>query len=84
MSGLKINTFSDVNACCVIATTIGNSADPISAQGLLDAINNWWGLAIPVSLDAMNRLVSRLAQLDNGSGEDHIGQLLEQPNSIYM
>ncbi len=80
----SLSTIHNVNACCVIATTIGNSADPISAQGLLDAINKWWGLAIPVSLDAMDRLVSRLAQLDNGSGEDHVGQLLEQPNSIYM
>jgi proteasome assembly chaperone (PAC2) family protein len=80
----SLSTIHNVNACCVIATTIGNSADPISAQGLLDAINTWWGLAIPVSMDAMDRLASRLAQLDNGSGEDHVGQLLEQANSIYM
>ena len=74
----------DVKTCCIIATTVGTSADPVAAQLLLERVRNWWNLSLPVPIDATERLVQKLQQMHTGKVEDYVSDLSESPNSIYM
>jgi proteasome assembly chaperone (PAC2) family protein len=74
----------DVKTSCTIATTIGNSADPVAAQLLLETIRKWWSLPLPVPIDATQRLADKLKEMHPEKAEDMISELSESPDSIYM
>jgi len=74
----------DVKTSCTIATTIGNSIDPVAAQLLLETIRKWWSLPLPVPIDATDRLATKLKEMHPGKADDLISELSESPNSIYM
>ena len=73
-----------VKTSCTIATTLGNSADPLAAQLLLETIRKWWSLPLPVPIDATQRLAEKLKEMHPGKADDLISELSESPNSIYM
>ncbi len=73
-----------VKTSCTIATTVGNSADPIAAQLLLETIRKWWSLPLPVPIDATSRLAEKLKEMYPEKPEDLVSELTENPNSIYM
>lgn len=74
----------NVKTSCTIATTVGNSADPVAAQLLLETIRKWWSLPLPVPIDATQRLADKLKQMHPEKAEDMISELSESPDSIYM
>jgi hypothetical protein len=74
----------NVDSSCTIATTVGNSADPVAAQRLLETIRKWWSLPLPIPIDATARLAAKLKQLHPQKAEDHIALLQDSPDSIYM
>lgn len=74
----------NVKTSCTIATTIGNSADPIASQLLLETIRRWWSLPLPVPIDATARLADKLKELHPGKAPDLVYELSESPDSIYM
>jgi proteasome assembly chaperone (PAC2) family protein len=74
----------NVKSSCNIATTIGNSADPIAAQLLLETIRKWWYLPLPVPIDATERLASKLRDMHPEKPDDLVSEMSESPNSIYM
>ena len=74
----------DVKTSCTIATTVGNSADPVAAQLLLETIRKWWSLPLPVPIDATQRLADKLKDMHPEKAEDMISELSESPDSIYM
>jgi uncharacterized protein len=74
----------NVKTSCTIATTVGNSADPVAAQLLLETVRKWWSLPLPVPIDATERLAAKLRELHPGKAEDMISELSESPDSIYM
>ena len=74
----------NVKTSCTIATTIGNSADPVAAQLLLETIRKWWALPLPIPIDATQRLADKLKEMHPGKAEDLISELSESPDSIYM
>ena len=74
----------NVRTSCNIATTIGNSADPVAAQLLLETIRRWWSLPLPVPIDATQRLANKLKEMHPGEPDDLISELSDSPNSIYM
>ena len=74
----------NVRTSCNIATTIGNSADPVAAQLLLETIRRWWSLPLPVPIDATQRLANKLKEMHPGKPNDLISELSDSPNSIYM
>ena len=74
----------NVKTCCTIATTIGNSVDPVAAQLLLETIRKWWTLPLPIPIDATQRLADKLKEMHPDKAEDLISELSESQNSIYM
>ena len=74
----------NVKSSCNIATTVGNSADPVAAQLLLETIRRWWTLPLPVPIDATERLANKLKEMHPGKPDDLISELSDTPNSIYM
>lgn len=74
----------DVKTSCTIATTVGNSADPVAAQLLLETVRRWWSLPLPVPIDATQRLADKLKEMHPEKAEDMISELSESPDSIYM
>ena len=74
----------NVRTSCNIATTIGNSVDPVAAQLLLETIRKWWTLPLPVPIDATERLANKLKEMHPGKPDDLISELSDTPNSIYM
>ena len=74
----------NVKTSCTIATTVGNSADPVAAQLLLENIRKWWSLPLPIPIDATQRLADKLKEMHPGKAEDLISELSESPDSIYM
>ena len=74
----------NVRTSCNIATTIGNSADPVAAQLLLETIRRWWSLPLPVPIDATQRLAKKLRDIHPEKPDDLISELSDSPNSIYM
>ena len=74
----------NVKTSCTIATTMGNSADPVAAQLLLETIRKWWALPLPIPIDATQRLADKLKEMHPGKAEDLISELAESPDSIYM
>ena len=74
----------NVKSSCNIATTIGNSVDPVAAQLLLETIRKWWSLPLPVPIDATQRLANKLKEMHPGKADDLISELSDSPNSIYM
>ena len=74
----------NVNTSCTIATTVGNSADPVAAQLLLETIRKWWAIPLPIPIDATDRLAAKLKEMHPGKADDLISELSESPNSIYM
>ena len=74
----------NVKTCCTIATTIGNSVDPVAAQLLLETIRKWWALPLPIPIDATQRLADKLKEMHPDKAEDLISELSESQNSIYM
>ncbi|RJV01933.1 MAG: hypothetical protein DWC06_00870 [Candidatus Poseidoniales archaeon] len=74
----------NVKTSCTIATTVGNSADPVAAQLLLETIRKWWSLPLPVPIDATERLAQKIREMHPGKAEDLISELTESPDSIYM
>ena len=74
----------DVASSCTIATTVGNSADPVAAQLLLETVRKWWSLPLPVPIDATTRLADKLKELHPHQAQDHLTELSESENSIYM
>ena len=74
----------DVKTSCTIATTVGNSADPVAAQLLLETVRRWWSLPLPVPIDATQRLADKLKEMHPEKAEDLISELSESPDSIYM
>ncbi len=79
-----LGPMKNVKSSCNIATTIGNSADPIAAQLLLETIRKWWSLPLPVPIDATERLASKLRDMHPGKPDDLVSEMSESPNSIYM
>tara|TARA_B100000925_G_C21934793_1_gene441896 strand:+ start:82 stop:819 length:738 start_codon:yes stop_codon:yes gene_type:complete len=73
-----------VKTSCNIATTVGNSADPVAAQLLLQTINQWWSLSLPIPIDATQRLAIKLKEMYPGKPEDLISEISDSPDSIYM
>lgn len=74
----------DVKSSCTIATTVGNSADPVAAQLLLETVRKWWSLPLPVPIDATTRLAEKLKEMHPGKADNLISELSENQNSIYM
>ena len=74
----------NVKTSCTIATTVGNSVDPIAAQLLLETVRKWWSLPLPVPIDATERLATKLKEMHPGKADDLISELSESPDSIYM
>ena len=79
-----IGPVKNVKTSCTIATTVGNSADPVAAQLLLETIRKWWSLPLPIPIDATERLAAKLKEMHPGKAEDLISELSESPDSIYM
>ena len=79
-----IGPVKNVKTSCTIATTVGNSADPVAAQLLLETIRKWWSLPLPIPIDATERLAIKLKEMHPGKAEDLISELSESPDSIYM
>ncbi len=74
----------NVKTSCTIATTVGNSADPVASQLLLETIRKWWSLPLPVPIDATARLAAKLKELHPGKAQDMVSELSESPDSIYI
>jgi len=74
----------DVRTSCTIATTVGNSADPVAAQLLLETVRKWWSLPLPVPIDATQRLADKLKEMHPEKAQDMISDLSDSPDSIYM
>tara|TARA_B100000282_G_C31688627_1_gene470351 strand:- start:285 stop:1022 length:738 start_codon:yes stop_codon:yes gene_type:complete len=79
-----LGPIKDVRTSCNIATTIGNSADPVAAQLLLETVRKWWSLPLPVPIDATERLARKLKEIHPGKPSDLISELSDSPDSIYM
>ena len=79
-----IGPIKNVKTSCTIATTVGNSADPVASQLLLETVRKWWSLPLPVPIDATARLADKLKELHPGVAQDMISDLTESPDSIYM
>ena len=79
-----ISPIKNVKASCNIATTIGNSADPVAAQLLLETIRKWWSLPLPVPIDATTRLAAKLKELHPDKAEDLVSEMIAETDSIYM
>jgi len=79
-----LGPMKSVRTCCTIATTLGNSADPVAAQLLLETIRNWWSLPLPIPIDATERLANKLQEIQTGKVDDYVSELSETPDSIYM
>ena len=79
-----LGPIKDVRTSCNIATTIGNSADPVAAQLLLETVRKWWSLPLPVPIDATERLAGKLKEIHPGKPSDLISELSDSPDSIYM
>ena len=79
-----LGPIKNVKSSCNIATTIGNSADPVAAQMLLETIRKWWSLPLPVPIDATERLAAKLREMHPGKPDDLVSEMTESPNSIYM
>ena len=75
---------NNVRASCNIATTIGNSADPVAAQLLLETIRKWWSLPLPVPIDATARLAAKLKEMHPDKPEDLVSEMISAPDSLYM
>ena len=75
---------NNVRASCNIATTIGNSADPVAAQLLLETIRKWWSLPLPVPIDATARLAAKLKEMHPDKAEDLVSEMISAPDSLYM
>ncbi|MBT4066615.1 MAG: hypothetical protein HOE76_05290 [Euryarchaeota archaeon] len=79
-----IGPIKNVKTSCTIATTVGNSADPVAAQFLLETIRKWWSLPLPVPIDATARLAAKLKEIHPQKADDLVSELSESPDSIYM
>lgn len=79
-----MSPIKNVKASCNIATTIGNSADPVAAQLLLETIRKWWSLPLPVPIDATARLAAKLKELHPDQAEDLVSEMITETDSIYM
>ena len=79
-----MSPIKNVKASCNIATTIGNSADPVAAQLLLETIRKWWSLPLPVPIDATARLAAKLKELHPDKAEDLVSEMIAETDSIYM
>jgi len=79
-----MSPIKNVKASCNIATTIGNSADPVAAQLLLETIRKWWSLPLPVPIDATARLAAKLKELHPDQAEDLVSEMIAETDSIYM
>ena len=79
-----IGPIKNVKSSCTIATTLGNSADPVAAQLLLETIRKWWSLPLPVPIDATSRLADKLREIHPQKADDLVSELSESPDSIYM
>ena len=79
-----LGPLKNVKTSCTIATTLGNSVDPVAAQLLLETIRKWWGLPLPVPIDATERLAQKVKNMQTGDQKDLISELSESPDSIYM
>ena len=79
-----IGPIKNVKTSCTIATTVGNSADPVASQLLLETVRKWWSLPLPVPIDATARLAAKLKELHPGVAQDMVSDLTESPDSIYM
>ncbi len=79
-----IGPIKNVKTSCTIATTVGNSADPVAAQLLLETIRKWWSLPLPVPIDATARLAAKLKEIHPQKADDMVSELSESPDSIYM
>jgi uncharacterized protein len=79
-----IGPIKNVKSSCTIATTVGNSADPVAAQLLLETIRKWWSLPLPVPIDATSRLADKLREIHPQKADDLVSELSESPDSIYM
>ena len=79
-----IGPIKNVKSSCTIATTVGNSADPVAAQFLLETIRKWWSLPLPVPIDATARLAAKLKEIHPQKADDLVSELSESPDSIYM
>ena len=79
-----MSPIKNVKASCNIATTIGNSADPVAAQLLLETIRKWWSLPLPVPIDATARLATKLKELHPDQAEDLVSEMIAETDSIYM
>ena len=79
-----LGPLKNVKTSCTIATTLGNSVDPVAAQLLLETIRKWWDLPLPVPIDATERLAQKVRNMETGNQKDLISELSESPDSIYM
>jgi hypothetical protein len=79
-----MSPIKNVKASCNIATTIGNSADPVAAQLLLETIRKWWSLPLPVPIDATARLAAKLKEMHPDKAEDLVSEMIAETDSIYM
>jgi len=74
----------NVKTSCTIATTVGNSADPVASQLLLETIRKWWSLPLPVPIDATSRLAAKLREIHPQKADDMVSEMTESLDSIYM
>ncbi len=72
-----------VKSACAVATTIGNSGDPIASDRLRRMLEKWFDLELQTDAEALERLAKKLELIKPDKVDDYITEL-NAPDASYM
>lgn len=73
-----------IKSVCAMATTVGASGDVHASIRLLEFINKGWDLKLQLPENATSALLSKLSELAPSASNDHVRELMEEPDAFYI